>query len=234
MTLGGESDFAARILLGLFAGGAIGLEREFRQKMAGVRTNALVAVGAAGVGASAWLIGTPQDSHIAAQVVTGVGFLGGGVILREGFSVHGLNTAATLWCAAMVGSLAGIGHPVATLIATAAVVGANLLLRPIVHRLDARLAAQGRATGRYAISLICTQAAGTRLRPMLIAAVRNAGLLVDGVQSGLEPGDGVLRLTIRADGFGRDAAIEAALAALTGEPGVQGSSWTEERMAPDS
>src|SRR5579863_3294138 len=125
--------FALRMLEGLLAGGGIGLEREWRQKMAGVRTNALVALGAAGFVATAGLLGTPQDSRIAAQVVTGVGFLGGGVILREGFSVHGLNTAATLWCAAMVGTLAGVGRTLETAVATAAVIGTNLALRPVVH-----------------------------------------------------------------------------------------------------
>jgi len=228
-----EAEFALRMLLGLLAGGAIGLEREWRQKMAGVRTNALVALGAAGFVASAWLIGTPQDSHIAAQVVTGVGFLGGGVILREGFSVHGLNTAATLWCAAMVGSLAGIGHPLATVIATASVVLTNLALRPLVHRLDARLAAQGRAAGRCTVTLRCTEAAAPRLRPLALAALRGAGLAVDGVQSGAEP-DGLTRLTLRADGVGRAEDLERALAALARDPDVRGSSWAEERVAPDS
>ncbi len=76
---------------------------------AGVRTNCLVALGAAGFASFAGLVADPNDTRIAAQVVTGVGFLGGGVILREGISVHGLNTAATLWCSAMVGTLAGGG-----------------------------------------------------------------------------------------------------------------------------
>jgi putative Mg2+ transporter-C (MgtC) family protein len=228
------ADFAVRLLLGLLAGAAIGLEREWLQKMAGVRTNALVAVGAAGFVASAWLIGTPQDSRIAAQVVTGVGFLGGGVILREGFSVHGLNTAATLWCAAMVGMLAGIGHPAATVVATVAVVGTNLALRPLVHRLDARLAARGRATGRYVVTLLCTEAAVQRLRPALLAAVRGTGLPVVDVQSTPDPIEALVRLTVRAEGSGRAEAVEAALAALASEAGVRASRWTEERVAPDS
>jgi putative Mg2+ transporter-C (MgtC) family protein len=228
------TDFAVRLLFGLLAGGAIGLEREFRQKMAGVRTNALVAVGAAGFVAASALIGTPADSRIAAQVVTGVGFLGGGIILREGFSVHGLNTAATLWCAAMVGMLAGIGHPEATVVATVAVVGTNLALRPLVHRLDARLVALGRASGRYTVTLLCAEADTARLRAALLEAVRGAGLVVDGVQCAPEPADGLMRLTVRAEGSGRAGAIEQALAVLAKDPTVRASGWAEERVAPDS
>ncbi len=230
----GAAEFALRLLLGLLAGGAIGLEREWRQKMAGVRTNALVAVGAAGFVATAALIGSPQDSRIAAQVVTGVGFLGGGVILREGFSVHGLNTAATLWCAAMVGTLAGIGNVPATAMATAAVVGANLLLRPLVHRLDARLAAQGLAGGRTTVTLLCARAAAPRLRPALLAALRGIGMVVDGVDSAQVPDADGVRLTVRADTVGRAEAIEAALADLSRDPEVRACTWVEDRAAPDS
>src|SRR5262245_28054278 len=89
-------------------GTAIGLERQWGQHSAGLRTNALVAFGAAlFVSLPGLLGGTPTASHLAGQVVTGVGFLGGGVILREGLTIRGLNTAATLWCSAAVGALAG-------------------------------------------------------------------------------------------------------------------------------
>jgi putative Mg2+ transporter-C (MgtC) family protein len=100
-------DIAMR--LGLLMGAAIGIERQWRQKMAGLRTNTLVVLGAAGFviyGA----LGSNQaggDLRVAAQIVSGIGFLDAGVILREGINVHGLNTAATLWCSAMAGALAG-------------------------------------------------------------------------------------------------------------------------------
>src|ERR1700761_3192718 len=99
-----------RLGFALTLGSLIGFERQWRQKMAGLRTNALVALGAAGFVVFSGLYpheGSPTG--IAAQIVSGIGFLGAGVIMRDGFNVQGLNTAATLWCSAMVGTFAGGG-----------------------------------------------------------------------------------------------------------------------------
>jgi putative Mg2+ transporter-C (MgtC) family protein len=123
-------------------GSVIGFERQWRNRLAGLRTNTLVALGAASFVVFEALV--PDESsptRIAAQVVSGVGFLGAGVIFREGLNVRGLNTAATLWCSAAVGVLAGAGYVGYAAIATAFVVFVNLLLRPIVSydRRDHRL-----------------------------------------------------------------------------------------------
>jgi len=104
-------DVFLRLALAAGLGGAIGLEREYRQKPAGLRTNMLIALGSAlfailsveeGAGA-----GSPD--RIAAQVVTGIGFLGAGAILRSGQNVHGLTTAATIWVNSAIGMAAGLG-----------------------------------------------------------------------------------------------------------------------------
>lgn len=133
-------DIALRLAAGLASGAVIGLERQFHQKMAGLRTNALVALGAAGFVCFADAAnGGLHGSAIPGQIISGVGFLGGGVILREGASVHGLNTAATLWCAAMAGGFAGGGFYAETCFATAGVVAVNVALRPLARVLNARL-----------------------------------------------------------------------------------------------
>jgi putative Mg2+ transporter-C (MgtC) family protein len=115
----------------------IGIERQWRQRMAGLRTNTLVCVGSA---IFVTLTGLTQGetTRIAGQVVTGIGFLGAGVIMREGWNVRGLNTAATLWCAAAVGVLAGMGFILEATVGTAAVTGAHLLLRPLAERINRR------------------------------------------------------------------------------------------------
>src|SRR5438270_8353451 len=120
-------------------GTAIGLERQWGQHMAGLRTNALVAFGSClFVSLPRLLGGSPTAAHVTGQVVTGVGFLGGGVILREGLTIRGLNTAATMWCSAAVGSLAGAGLVVEALAATAGVLAVNLCLHPVSTWLDCR------------------------------------------------------------------------------------------------
>jgi len=94
----------------LVLGAVIGSERQFRGRMAGLRTNALVSLGAAGFVTFAALY--PDDinpTRVAAQVVSGIGFLGAGIIFRDGFNIQGINTAATLWCSAAVGLISGSG-----------------------------------------------------------------------------------------------------------------------------
>ena len=105
-------EFGIRMVTALMLGGAIGLERQWRQRMTGLRTNGLVAVGSAMFVMMGGLIaGDGNQGRVAAYVVSGIGFLGGGVILKDGFNIRGLNTAATLWCTAAVGTLAGLGYP---------------------------------------------------------------------------------------------------------------------------
>jgi putative Mg2+ transporter-C (MgtC) family protein len=139
-------DVAVRLFVAGVLGGAIGLEREVREREAGLRTHLLVSVGAALftlVSAYAWRDFTfSQESgvtfdptRIAAQIVTGVGFLGAGAIIRQGLSVRGLTTAATLWLVAAIGMASGAGYWEAAVIAT---VGAILTLWPlriVAHRM---------------------------------------------------------------------------------------------------
>ena len=122
-------NLASAVLLG----SVIGFERQWRNRLAGLRTNTLVALGAASfVVFEALVPDASSPTRVAAQVVSGIGFLGAGVIFREGLNVRGLNTAATLWCSAAIGVLAGAGYAGYAAIATAFVVFVNLLLRPIV------------------------------------------------------------------------------------------------------
>ena len=104
-------DVFLRLALAAGLGGAIGLEREYRRKAAGFRTNMLIALGSAMFGILSIELGTPAGSQdrIAAQVVSGIGFLGAGAILRSGQNVQGLTTAATIWVNAAIGMACGLG-----------------------------------------------------------------------------------------------------------------------------
>lgn len=118
-------------------GGLIGFERQYRQRTAGLRTNVLVAVGAAiFVDMANRLAGHEGAIHVAAYVVSGIGFLGAGVIMREEGNVRGLNTAATLWGSAAVGACAGADLLVEAVLGAIFVLAANTLLRPVVNRIN--------------------------------------------------------------------------------------------------
>jgi putative Mg2+ transporter-C (MgtC) family protein len=135
-------------------GSLIGLERTYRAQMAGLRTNALVAVGASlfvllsaygfVAGPSGGRVADP--TRVAAQIVSGVGFLGGGVILRDGLNVRGLDTAATLWCSAAVGALADAGQYLVAAAGTVVVLGANIILRSAVRRVTQQTRRHSTAT----------------------------------------------------------------------------------------
>jgi len=123
--------FILRLLLAFVLGALIGAERQVRQKSAGLRTNTLVCIGAAGFVLMSYQIGGTAVGRVASYVVSGIGFLGAGVIMKDGFSIRGLNTAATIWCSASVGSMCGVGLWQEAIAMTILIVGAHLLLRPI-------------------------------------------------------------------------------------------------------
>jgi putative Mg2+ transporter-C (MgtC) family protein len=106
------ADLAWRLLLAVGLGAAVGLEREYHQKPAGLRTNILIALGSALFTILSISMGHDSGTadRIAAQIVTGIGFLGGGAILRSGNTVHGMTTAATIWVNAAIGVAAGMGQ----------------------------------------------------------------------------------------------------------------------------
>ena len=146
-----------RLLVAAGLGGVIGLERELDEKAAGLRTHMLVSVGAAlftlvgAYGFSDFFDGNTvsfDPSRVAAQIVTGIGFLGAGVIFRQGFTVRGLTTAASLWLVGAIGMAAGAGYWKGALLATA---GAMLSLRPL-EWLKERMIPQ-RAATRMVIEL---------------------------------------------------------------------------------
>jgi putative Mg2+ transporter-C (MgtC) family protein len=160
------------LAVAVFCGAIIGSERQLRGRMAGLRTNALVALGAAGFVIFSQLV--PQDaspSRVAAQVVSGIGFLGAGIIFREGGTVHGLNTAATLWCSAAVGVFAGLSALPHALVMTAFVVFVNLGLRPLVKWLKTFVQPQDLGTHHAYLELICAPADEADLRAMAIKAM---------------------------------------------------------------
>ena len=128
-------DFLIRISVCFVLGILIGLERQYRRKTAGIRTITLVSLGAFLFVSISDLSNAGDVTRIAAQVVSGIGFLGAGVILRDGTNIKGLNTAATLWCSAAIGALTALGLLIEASIGVAYILLANLFLRFISRKL---------------------------------------------------------------------------------------------------
>src|SRR6202048_993664 len=123
---------ALNLVVAVLLGGAIVFEAQWRQPLAGLRTNTLVSLGAAIFVVFESQFTDTSPTRVAAQVVTGIGFLGAGVIWKEGVNVRGLNTAAPLWCSCAVGLLAGAGFWSRAILAAGLVASVNLVLRPLV------------------------------------------------------------------------------------------------------
>lgn len=217
----------ARLATALLAGAAIGAERQWHQKMAGLRTNALVSLGAGGFVAFSDTVGQGDPTRIAAQVVSGIGFLGAGVILREGINVRGLNTAATLWCSAMAGTFAGGGYYVMSLGAAGFVVAINLAIRPLALRLNrgGKIAGEENET-RYTISVTCRSTEEAHVRSLLLHALSQAGLGLRRIESEDLADIGRVCVTAEtASGPRKDAALEQIVGRLSLEPFVTAVSW---------
>ena len=138
-------EFMTRLFLALGLGALIGLERQLRNHDAGLKTNALVATGSAMFVMMATTFSVPD--RIIGQILPGIGFLGAGMIMRDGLHVRGLNTAATMWCAAAIGTLVGAGERTMATIGAATVVGANIVLRQVAEWIDRRHAASAAKEG---------------------------------------------------------------------------------------
>ena len=131
--------FLGRITICFILGISIGLERQYRRKTAGIRTITLVTLGAFLFVSISNLTPATDISRIAAQVVSGIGFLGAGVILRDGTNVRGLNTAATLWCSAAIGTLVALNLTIEAVIGVTYILLSNLLLRVVSREMTNKL-----------------------------------------------------------------------------------------------
>ena len=126
-------DYLVRIGSAFLMGTLIGVERQYRQRNAGLRTNILVSVGAAAFTILSYSVtsATGDPSRVAAQIVSGIGFIGGGLILKDGFTVRGLNTAATIWCSAACGTLSGVGLYKESAVLVVCVLVTHCFFRPL-------------------------------------------------------------------------------------------------------
>ncbi len=220
--VGSDLGLVLRLVVAAVLGAAIGLEREIHEHPAGMRTHLLVSLGSAGFTVlSIYAFPGPvsDPSRVAAQIVTGVGFLGAGAILKEGANVRGLTTAASLWAVAAVGMAAGAGSLVVGIAITVIVVVSLWPLRILSDRFVGRdrhvvgLQLAIRDPHRLAAVVEATDQHGVTVGRLATRRDRDGGLLVD--------------LELRADDVAHGVAATSALAALDGVDLVESSALGE-------
>ncbi len=164
--------FLGRLGAAMGCGLLIGIERQYRSRMAGLRSNTLVATGAALFVLYSDVVGDAgSPTRVASYVVSGVCFLGGGVILRDGFNIQGLNTAATLWCSAAASLLATTGRYTLAFTATAAIILVHLLGRPLGRAIDRAPSAAEEAITAYTLQLTVRRKNEPHVRAQLLATL---------------------------------------------------------------
>jgi len=217
-----------RLLLALLLGAIIGAERQWRQRAAGMRTNTLVCFGAAAFVDLAATIAGPSSTQVIAYVVSGVGFLGAGAIMKEGGSITGLNTAATLWCSAAVGACAGAGEMLDAVFVTALLVGINLALRPLSRYIDKRSLMSTDRPGVYRLEVTCAEGKEHELKDLVLRTIAAQPVMLRRLHT--EKIEGTHRAFAEAlvEVPTRDKnAIEAITKTLRGHPGVAVADWSE-------
>ncbi|OKO84228.1 membrane protein [Bradyrhizobium sp. NAS80.1] len=221
---------ALNLAVATLLGSSIGFERQWRQRMAGLRTNTLVAIGAASFVIFAGLIrGETSPTRVAAQVVSGIGFLGAGIIFREGLHVTGLNTAATLWCSAAVGLLSGVGHPLHAALATGFVVLVNLVMRPLVRLINRAPIVQAETDFHYRVRVVCRSPEEAHIRALLLQGTGNGQLSLRQLDStDLEGNDRVEVTACLTAQTKSDALLEQIVGRLSLEATVSAASWRVE------
>ena len=215
------------LMLALVCGGLIGSERQLRRRMAGLRTNALVALGAASFVVFSSLYPTElSPTRVGAQVVTGIGFLGAGIIFRHGFAVHGLNTAATLWCSASVGLLAGAGAPLFALMVTGLIIFINLGLRPLVKFIKQHTGAGLPMTTDVRLTVTCKDKQEGDIRSLLLSRLVTPSFHVNALDRLRDADEGPVTLELLVAVMGDpQTVLKPALDPLMLDPKVISLRW---------
>jgi putative Mg2+ transporter-C (MgtC) family protein len=215
--------FAVAFVLGTL----IGAERQWRQRSAGLRTTVLVALGAAAFADLGVQLAGPEGStRIVAYIVSGIGFLGAGVILKDGANIRGLNTAGTLWCSAAVGAFSGCGYSAEAALLTFFVLAGNTLLRPLVNYINRRPVVGSSTEAQYTIHATCAPEDVPDIRDLLFDTLEAAHYPLREVEVLTESDDIVeLGATLVASSA-TEAELDRAVTILEAAQAVKSATWT--------
>ena len=225
----GTVQFGLRLSSAIGMGSLVGVERQWRQRMAGTRTNALMAGGAAAFVMCGLLLNNDLSAlgRIVSYVVSGVGFLGAGVIFKDGGNVRGLNTAATIWCSAAIGALSGLGSLNLAFVLALAVLFTNLVLRPLAYRLHPVLPEPTPVETLYEVQLACKLSSAARIRALLLSTIARLPVTLRSVHSEQDDANNQTRIRAEMTTAGRNnEAIEQVMMHLSIEDDVSTMSWS--------
>jgi putative Mg2+ transporter-C (MgtC) family protein len=167
-----------------------------------------------------------KDSRVAAQVVSGIGFIGGGAILREGLTIRGVNTAATLWCSAAIGALCGSGLLAEAGVATGIILLANVALRPLSYRLGNQGQFIPNAETHYLLQFTCKSKDECRIRQILALTAGQVNLLTKSIRSEGVPHTGTVNIkALLISPAKADQSVERVVEALSADPSVLNVEW---------
>jgi len=219
-------DSAFSLFVAFVLGTLVGVERQFRQRSAGLRTNTLVAVGAAAfVDIGQRLAGDAEAVRVISYVVSGIGFLGAGVIMKEGLNVRGLNTAATLWCSAAIGAAAGSDLVIEAVLITVFVLAGNTMLRPVVTWIERRPLDQTGTEARIEVRITTDAAHLSAMRRHLIERLQAAHFPVADIDV-TERGDDVFEVAaVLVSTVVVTSEIAAVVAELARHPAISDAAW---------
>ena len=218
---------ALALLVAFALGGVIGFERQWRQRTAGLRTNVLVAVGAAAfVDLGGRVAGQDGSARVLAYVVSGIGFLGAGVIMKEGTQVRGINTAATLWASAAVGCFAGGGQLGEAVLVAIFVLAGNTLLRPLVDYINRRPISPEATEALYRVHVVCAPESVSAARDLLFEELEKAHYPIRDIET-LSEGEEVVELAaVLVPTTANPQDLDAITQHLASHPEVESATWT--------
>jgi len=224
-------NMAVGLIAAFLFGSMIGFERQVRQRTAGLRTNTLVAVGAAtfvslGNRLYELHLGAQGTSQIVAYVVSGIGFLGAGAIMKEGANVTGLNTAATLWGSGAVGACCGAGLIGEGLLAAIFVLASNTLLRPVVNRINRRPVNEEHSEASYTVYVICEKSVQADIHERLVDELETASYPAREIdQHPFGPHDAEIEALLYATAVNAEE-LDVVTARIEQWPGVKQAFWS--------
>ena len=212
------TDFLFRILIALFLSFVVGLERQWRRRAIGLRTNVLVCLGAFLFASMPVMLDRMDDMKVPAQIISGIGFLGAGVIIKDGANIRCLNTAATLWCNAAIGVLCATGLLTEAITGTVFILVANIVLRYITKKLLDMHEKQNNKS--YILTIVLSKEKEMILRTMLIQTMSETDIKLNSMETNEKGNDNVEIVIDISLEEKTEEDIEHVITRFTMEPGV--------------